>query len=203
MVEKALEKDSLKVDVLNFSLNRYNALQYIELLKKVEKQNIPMDYLIANITSNDAQATGKPSMLPWINHPSSKYNWILSKFIKRLIELYYRTKVHPSLFSFSYVEEYINYLESFEARTGTKVLVLLTPSRVQKINDTYYEQVKDYASSRNIEVLFPKQKFDSIRENESINDYFYLGNDTMHLSAKGHAVIDEEIKSYYKQIINK
>lgn len=192
--------DSLEVEVLNFALNGYNALQYIEVLKKVESQGLALDYLVANITSNDSQPTGKPSMLSWIDHPKSKYKWIPSKLIKRGIEAYYRKKVHPGLYSFSYIEQYIDYLQKFEIRTGTKVLVLLIPSKVEATNTSYYQKVKNYAVSKDVEVLFPNARFDSLRIKENINDYFYP-NDKMHLSKKGHQIIADELSTYYKQFI--
>lgn len=202
VLEQNFQKDSLEVEVFNFSLNGYNALQYIEVLQNIEKQNFHLDYLIANITSNDNQPTGKPSMLSWIDHPKSKYEWIPSKLIKRIIEIYYRKKVHPKLYSFKYIEEYIDYLKDFETKTGTKVLVLLVPSKLQELNNSYYQKVSTYANSKGLNILFPKEKFTSLREKENINDYFYP-NDKMHLSKKGHEVVGDELTTYFKQLIQK
>lgn len=201
VTEELGQKDSLNLNVLNFALNGYNALQYIEVLKKVKSQDIALDYLVANITSNDDQPTGKPSMLPWIDHPASSYEWIPSKLIKRMIEMHYRKNVHPKLYSFDYIEQYIDYLKEFESETGTKVLVLLVPSRIEGFNTGYYQKVKNYALSKNVDVVFPKEKFDSIRANEDIIEYFY-DNDTMHLSRKGHRVIGESLVTYFKQELN-
>lgn len=198
VTEELGKKDTLKLNVLNFALNGYNALQYIEVLKKIKEQNISMDYLVANITSNDDQPTGKPSMLPWINHPGSKYAWIPSKLIKRIIEINYRKNVHPKMYSFDYIKQYIDFLKDFQTNNGTKIVVLLVPSKEDNINNGFYQKVKEYALSKDLKVVFPKEKFEAIKTNDNINDYFYP-NDNMHLSSKGHFIIGETLSDYFKQ----
>jgi hypothetical protein len=198
--EQLAAQDSLNLNVLNFSLNGYNALQYIEVLKKTEEQNIALDYLVANITSNDSQPTGKPSMLSWIDHPDSGYEWIPSKLIKRAIEAHYRSNVHTKMYSFEYIEQYIDYLKEYQTKRGTRVVILLIPSKESSVNEDYYQKVKAYALSKDFEVIFPKEKFDEIRTKEDINDYFYP-DDKMHLSKKGHFEIGAVLSDYFKQTL--
>lgn len=196
--EVLLSKDSIAVEIMNFSLNGYNANQYIEVLKNIKHKGIKLDYLIANITYNDNQPTGKPSMLSWIDHPTSKYEWIPSKFVKRIIEFYYRKKVHPNLTSFSYIENYIQNLIDFQKQNKTKIVVLLTPSKGEDINTGFYYKTKKYAEENGLKVIFPVDKFDIVDKTK----LFYT-NDSMHLSKEGHTVIAEQLKNYFKLEIKK
>jgi lysophospholipase L1-like esterase len=199
--EHELTKDSIPTDIYNFSLNGYNAHQYIEVLKSVNTKEISLDYLIANITSNDDQPTGKPSMLSWINHPSSKYNWIPSKLVKRAIEIYYRKKVQPKLYSFSYIEDYIDHLQEYQKKYNTTVVVLLIPSNTKdEWNHNFYLKVKAYAEKNNLKTIYLKDKFTQISETESLKEYYYT-NDIMHLSKKGHKFVAKHLSAFLKSTI--
>ncbi|MFY0631468.1 MAG: SGNH/GDSL hydrolase family protein [Flavobacteriaceae bacterium] len=200
--ELELAKDSIPTDIYNFSMNGYNAHQYIEVLKKVDAtKEIQLDYLIANITSNDNQPTGTPSVLNWIDHPASKYEWIPSRLIKKFINIHYKKNVHPKLYSFSYIEEYIDYLKEYQDKNNTTVVVLLIPSNTtDQGNSDFYLKTKEYAKQKNLKTLFLKDKFDNMSKNESLKEYYYP-NDIMHLSKKGHKFVAEHLSALLKSTI--
>jgi len=200
--EQLLTKDSIPTDIYNFSLNGYNAHQYIEVLKKVDStKNLKLDYLIANITSNDNQPTGTPSMLNWLDHPASKYQWIPSRLIKKFINIHYKKNVHPKLYSFSYVKDYIDYLKEFQIKNQTTVFVLLIPSNTtNKGNNDFYMETKRYAEKNNLKTLYLKDEFTKISKVESLKEYYYT-NDIMHLSKKGHKFVAKHLTTLLKNTI--
>ncbi|MBL4605611.1 MAG: hypothetical protein JKY02_08130 [Flavobacteriaceae bacterium] len=202
--ENQLTKDSIPTDIYNFSLNGYNANQYIEVLKKVDaSENIQLDYLVANITSNDNQPTGTPSMLNWIDHPESKYEWIPSRLIKKFINIHYKKNVHPKLYSFSYIEEYIDYLKEYQNKTNATVIVLLIPSNTtDEGNNNFYLKTKAYAEKNNLKTLYLKDEFTKVSKVELLNDYYYT-NDIMHLSKKGHKFVAKHLSTFLKNTIKK
>lgn len=197
--ENELAKDSISTDIYNFSVNGYNANQYIEVLKKVESnQDIKLDYLIANITSNDNQPTGTPSMLNWIDHPKSKHEWIPSRLIKKMINIHYKKNVHPKLYSFSYIENYLDFLKKYQKEQGTQIIVLLIPSNTaDKSNDNFYQKTKDYAENNGLKAFYLKDEFAQLSDVES----YYYPNDIMHLSKKGHKFVAEYLATAIKNTI--
>lgn len=202
VTEQVLAKDTIPTEIYNFSVNGYNAHQYIEVLKKVDStENIQLDYLIANITSNDNQPTGTPSMLNWIDHPESKYQWIPSRLIKKFINIHYKKNVYPKLYSFSYIEEYIDYLKEFQNKNNITVVVLLIPSNTtNKGNNDFYLKTKAYAEKNNLKTLYLKDEFKKVSENESLKEYYYT-NDIMHLSKKGHKFVAKHLSALLKNTI--
>ena len=197
--EIELAKDSVPSDIYNFSVNGYNANQYIEVLKKIESnQDIKLDYLVANITSNDNQPTGTPSMLNWIDHPKSKHEWIPSRLIKKMINIHYKKNVHPKLYSFSYIENYLDFLKKYQKEHGTQIIVLLIPSNTtDKSNDDFYQKTKNYAENNGLKAFYLKDEFAQLSDIES----YYYPNDIMHLSKKGHKFVAEYLATVIKNTI--